>query len=339
MLTLGDEDDLLKDIEEGIQIAMEREGYSSAAIDPIKVNKLAHFAIQDKGVPLTYGWYKYGPAPVFDTSTARLEPTPKTEIKAAEEPRLPDPSDEFYSPDEYAYYFTRDCTHFDRILQTPTKEYLIEFYEDHAPSPYGALYKQSVQVQVILDSIIEDDDWHSEAESYARSLSKELTELQRELLRIDALSEVVDTFSSYSKLINRVLSEASTKEELAPSQERYIRKVADFFYSHTWRYAALLISKNTVHLSPGDNDDKLLNAIDSDLQKLRGDIKDEIRSLEKQGISRGLYVEYQADSPNSDSASRGETSTDPNVEPWTKASAAPVRRKLSRDPEEIGRRE
>ncbi|RKD95649.1 hypothetical protein [Halopiger aswanensis] len=337
MLTLGDEDDLLKDIEEGIQIAMEREGYPSDAIDPIKVNKLAHFAIQDIGVPLTYGWYKYGPAPVFDTSTARLEPTPKREVKAAEEPRLPDPSNEFYSPDEYAYYFTRDCTYFDRILQTPTKEYLIEFYEDHAPSPYGTLYEQSVQVQVILDSIIEDDDWHSEAESYSKSLSKELTELHRELLGIDALSEVVDTFSDYSKLLKRVLAEASTQEELTPSQDRYIRKVANFFYSHVWKYAALIISKNTVHLSPGDNDDKLLNAIDSDLQKLRGEIKDEIHSLEKQGGSRGLYVNYQPDSLDSNSTSLEETFTESNIEPWTKAAAVPVRRKLSRNPEEVDR--
>jgi len=95
MLTLGDEDDLLKDIEEGIQIAMEREGYPSDAVDPIKVNKLAHFAVQDLGVPLTYGWYKYGPAPVFDTSSARLGPASESEIKASDEPRLPDPGNDF----------------------------------------------------------------------------------------------------------------------------------------------------------------------------------------------------------------------------------------------------
>lgn len=337
MLTLGDEDDLLKDIGEGIQIAMDREGYPSDAVDPIKVNKLAHFAIQDLGVPLTYGWYKYGPAPVFESSNARLKPTSESEITAPEEPRIPDPGREFYSPVEYSYYFARDCTYFDRILQTPTKEYLIEFYEDHAPSPYGSLYKQSVQVQVILDKIKEDDEWHTEVEDYAKSLSRELTELHRELLKIDALSEVVSTFSEYSKLLKRVITEASNKDDLTPAQERFIRKVVDFFYSDVWKYAALLISKNTVHLSPGENDAKLLNSIDGDLQKIRGEIGDEIDSLREQGVARNLYTEYSRDGPDDDSTrvNRGPNSS--KVEPWTKASAVPIRTQLSARTEEVDR--
>lgn len=336
MLTLGDEDDILKDIEEGIQIAMDWEGYSSDSIDPIKVNKLAHFAIQNLGVPVTYGWYKYGPAPVFDTSTARIEPTPESEIKASEEPRLPDPSEEFYSPEEYAYYFTRDCTFFDRILQTPTKEYLIEFYEDHAPSPYGNLYKQSVQVQVILDKIKDDDEWHTEADDYSKSLSRELTDLHRELLKVDGLSEVFDTYSEYSKLLKRVISEASDKNDLTPVQERFIRKVVDLFYSDVWKYAALLISKSTVHLSPGENDDKLLNAIDGDLQTLRGDIDDEINSLRGQAVARDLYTEYTRDDSDEDSTRESRETSD-QVEPWTKASAASITSKLAVSADEVER--
>lgn len=337
MLTPGDEDDILKDIEEGIQIAMDWVGYSSDSIDPIKVNKLAHFAIQDLGVPVTYGWYKYGPAPVFDTSTARIEPIPESEIKASEVARLPDPGDELYSPEEYAYYFTRDCTHFDRILQTPTKEYLIEFYEDHAPSPYGSLYKQSVQVQVILDKIKEDNEWHTEAEDYSRSLSQELTELHRELLKVEALSEVFNTYSEYSKLLKRVIAEASDENDLTPVQERFIRKVVDLFYSDVWKYAALLISKNTVHLSPGGNDDKLLNAIDGELQILRGDIDDEINSLRGQAVARNLYTEYSRDGPDDGSTRENRETNDQKVEPWTKASAASITTKLAVRADEVDR--
>ncbi|WP_147441088.1 hypothetical protein [Halorubrum sp. Atlit-26R] len=337
MLTPGDENDLLEDIEEGIQIAMDWEGYSSDSIDPIKVNKLAHFAIQDLDVPVTYGWYKYGPAPVFDTSTARIEPTPETEVKASEESRLPDPGDEFYSPEEYAYYFTRDCTHFDRILQTPTKEYLIEFYEDHAPPSYGSLYKQSVQVQVILDNIKSDDEWHTEAEDYSKSLSRELTKLHRELLKVDALAEVFNSYSDYSKLLKRIIAEASDKEDLSASQEQFIQKIASFFYTDVWKYAALLISKNTVHLSPGENDDKLLNAIDGDLQTLRGDIDDEINSLREQAVRRNLYTEYSME--NQDDGPTGENSGthDQDVEPWTKASAASITKKLAARADEADR--
>jgi len=337
MLTPRDEDDLLKDIEEGIQIAMDWDGYSSDSIDPIKVNKLAHFAVQDLGVPVTYGWYKYGPAPVFETSTARIEPTPESEIKAPEEPRLPDPSDELYSPEQYAYYFTRDCTYFDRILQTPTKEYLIEFYEDHAPSIYGSLYKQSVQVQVILDTIKEDEEWHTEAEDYSQSLSRELTELHRELLKVDALSEVCNTYSEYSKLLKRVIARASNKNDLTPVQERFIRKVVDLFYSDVWKYTALLISKNTVHLSPGGNHDKLLNSIDGELQTLRGDIDDEINSLRGQAVARELYTEYSRDGQYHGSTRESRETSDQKAEPWTKASAASITTKLATRADEVDR--
>lgn len=332
MLTIGEEEDLLKDIEEGIRIAMQREGYSSDSIDPIKVNKLAHFAIQDLEVPITYGWYKYGPAPVFDTDSADIEPSPKTDIKAAEESRLPSPSSSFYSPDEYAYYFARDCRYFDRILETETKQYLIEFYEDHAPEPYGELYEQNAQVQLILDDLIAGDGWHSEAEYYYKSISRELTDLYRELLEIDALNKVTDSFSTYSKFLKRVIAEASKKKDLTPVQERYMGKVARFYYSHIWKYAALIISKNTVHLSPGENDDKLLNKIDSDLQNLRGGIEEEIQRLKSQGESRELYKEYQSKN-DTGSSIRSKSSSDANIEPWTKMATDAIQEELTTEPD------
>jgi len=333
MLTIGEEEDLLKDIEEGIRIAMDREGYSSDSIDPIKVNKLAHFAIQDLDVPVTYGWYKYGPAPVFDTDSADIEPTAKTNIQAAGESRLPDPSSKFYSPDEYAYYFTRDCGYFDRILETETKQYLIEFYEDHAPNPYGDLYEQNAQVQLLIDDLIAGNGWHAEAEHYYKSLSKELTDLYRELLKIDSLNEVTDSFRDYSKTLKRVIAEASTTEELTPVQKRYISKVAGFYYSHVWKYAALIISKNTVHLSPGKNDGKLLNKIDSDLQNLRGKIGEEIRRLEAQGKSRGLYKDTQPNNSDEDSPGQNNTLTERTVEPWTKVSNDALQKNLTTNPD------
>jgi hypothetical protein len=57
MITLGDEDDLLKDIEEGVEIAINRLGYDRDAVDPIKFNKLAYLAIHEFDLPITYGWY------------------------------------------------------------------------------------------------------------------------------------------------------------------------------------------------------------------------------------------------------------------------------------------
>lgn len=321
MLTVGDEDDLLVDIEEGIQIAMHRGNYSADDIDPIKVNKLAYFAIQDLGVPITYGWYKYGPAPVFDTQNVRLEPSPETTISASEKPRIPDPSGEFYSPNEYAFYFEEDCAEFDKIIQTPTKDYLREFYEDHAPKTYASLYQKSVQVQVILDEIKTSSDWHSEADDYYKSLNRALTELHGELLAISHMNEVIDDFSKYSRLLKDIIAEASTQDTLSPAQQRFIVRVVDFFYGGVWNYTALLISKNTVALSPGSNDSKLLNSIDANLRELRSSISDEIDSFRSQSTARDLlpdyYSEIQERSPEEDiSEERGEI----NIEAIGKAS-------------------
>lgn len=336
MLTVGDEDDLLNDIEEGIQIAMYRRGYSADDIDPIKVNKLAYFAIQELGVPITYGWYKYGPAPVFDTQSARLEPSSETEISASEEPRIPDPGDKFYSPNEYAFYFEEDCLEFNKILQTPTKDYLREFYEDHAPKPYGSLYQKSTQVQVILDDIKEGRDWHTEAEDYYKSLNRAMTELYGELLSIDHMSEVIDDFGEYSRLLKDIIAEASTKDSLEPAQQRFIVRVIDFFYGGVWNYVALLISKNTVSLSPGDNDSKLLNAIDANLRELRSSVSEEIDSFRSQSEARGLLPEYYSDiqQEHADEGISEEKRTT-SVEPFTKASAESFAQTLESDSHEI----
>jgi len=319
MLTVGDEADLLVDIEEGIQIAMHRREYSADAIDPIKVNKLAYFAIQDLDVPITYGWYKYGPAPVFDTDTARIEPAPESELSAPDSPRIPDPGREFYSPTEYAFYFERDCTEFDRILRTPTKEYLRSFYEDHAPDPYAKLYEKSIQVQVIIDEISDDSQWHSKADDYYKSLNRQMGELHRELLAIDHLSEVVEDFSDYSRLLKDVIAEASTLETLDPAQQRFIKRVIEYFYSGVWNYAALLISKNTVALSPGHNDAKLLNSIEGDLRELRDSVADEIGSLRRQSSARDLLPDYYAEIHDREPEENVQNQLEP--EPWTKASS------------------
>jgi len=336
MLTTGDEENLLADIKEGIQIAMYRRGDSADDVDPIKVNKLAYFAIQDLDVPVTYGWYKYGPAPVFDTETARVEPAPQTAISAPDEPRIPDPRGELYSPEEYALYFKRDCIEFDRILETPTKEYLREFYEDHAPEPYGDLYENSIQVQVILDDIKDSSDWHTEADDYYKSLNRHLGELYRALLAIDHLNEVVEEFNEYSRLLKDVIAEASTLDTLSPAQQRYIGRVVDLFYGSIWNYVALLISKNTVALSPGNNQPKLLNSIDRDLRELRSSVGDEIKSLRRQSAARDLLPEYYPEIQEYDPEMEADEQTI-NPEPWTKASTEALTRHLESNQGERGR--
>lgn len=326
MLTIGDEDDILKDVVEGIEIALNRTEHSDDDLDPIKVNKLAYLAIQDLELPITYGWYKYGPAPIFDIESARVTPKSESEVTAADEPRFLDPGKDFYSPLEYSYYFVKDCIYFERILQTPTKIFLLEFYEDFAPEPYGSVYEKNTQVQVLLDEIKDHPEWHDDASSIYRSLSHELNELKRELAEISHLAEVLEPYSEYSRLIKDVLAEATTQEDLSMAQQRFIGRVVDYYYGGVWNYVALLISKNTIHLSPGNNDTKLLNSIDADLQALRSSIDDELHALTDQSKKRGLAPGYEPRSTDDekDNSSEGRSSTEggeKRVEPWTKASS------------------
>lgn len=333
MLTIGDEEDLLEDIIEGLEIALHRTGQSSENVDPIKVNKLVFFAIRDLGVPVTYGWYKYGPAPVFDVESARVTATPASEIAAADEPRILDPGEDYYSPLEYSYYFEADCEYFERILQTPTKEFLREFYEDFAPDPYGPVYETSTQVQVLLDELERDDRWHEEADDFYESLNRALNELKRELLQVQQLAEVLDQYRKYSRLVKDVVAEAAAQDDLSPAQERFVTRVVKYYRGGVWNYVALLISKNTVHLSPGDNDSKLLNAIDGELRELRGNIDDELLSLKEQSRRRNLAPHRLGDESRRKTESDGEGEQNEEgldrIEAWTKISSEAIGSELS----------
>ena len=93
MITLGDEDDLLDDIKEGVEIAMQRRGYNSGNIDPIKFNKLTYLAIHEYDIPITYGWYKYGPAPAnVAHQSITVRPRALNEVPAVKDVKPIDPT-------------------------------------------------------------------------------------------------------------------------------------------------------------------------------------------------------------------------------------------------------
>jgi hypothetical protein len=128
MLTLGDEDDLLEDITEGVEIAMYRRGYDADDIDPIKLNKLAYLAIEEYDLPITYGWYKYGPAPVnVAHQSVSTIPRSEDEIASVDEPRIKNVNYDVRSPEEYSYFYSDDLEEFGHVLEALTKEYLVEF--------------------------------------------------------------------------------------------------------------------------------------------------------------------------------------------------------------------
>lgn len=293
MLTFEEEKDLLEDIQEGASIALHEsalEGY----IDDIKLNKLGFQAIQDFKLDITFGWYKFGPAPFFvdsETGGEVTTVTPKAveNIQAAESPRIPTPNEKYRSPEEYAYYFLDDISsEFEKVVTMDTKEYLVLFYEEYAPPKYRDLYIESARLQQDLDALKKDANWFRDSEDHFDAIEQGLNDVYRELLLIPDLSESAEPFQRYSRMIKDVLIAANSLEELTAEQQRFIKKTVDFFYGNTWEYSALLISQDTV---TGDNKNNLRKASEDDLQVLRERYHKDLDSVREQASKFDLLPE------------------------------------------------
>lgn len=302
MITLGDEDDLLEDIKNGVEIAMSRRGYDADDIDPIKFNKLAYLAIQEYDLPITYGWYKYGPAPVnVAHQSANTAPRPAAEIAAVDEPRINDVNYDIRSPEEYSYFYNEDCEEFEHIMETPTKEYLVEFYFAFAPEQYRDLYISVAEFQQVLDRLKDGTGWHNEATKTLNTLTERYRRVMHEVEENPVLDESIEPMNAYEKLLTEILATATDIPNISESQQRFIGRVIDYFYGGVWKYVSLLISRDTVKLSPGENKRKLLNSIEEDLRNIRTEYDDELRGLRERGQEFDLISASQSgEIPRSD---------------------------------------
>jgi len=326
MLTPGDEDAILKDIKEGVEIAMHRRNHPVSDIGPIKINKLAYLAIRRFGLDeITFGWYKFGPAPVDVSGSSdpqgtsvEISPRAREEIRAAESSRIPTPSNRYPSPEEFAHFFLDDLEEFDQIINTPTKQYLVEFYEEHAPASYRDLYIKSAKLQQTLDEIGDDERWHETAEQHYDDVGEELNEVLAELIQAPQLSESVVPFRQYSGVVKNILAAASSQENISETQQRFISQVVDFFYGSTWKYVALLMSKDTVR---GDNDERLRNSTEDLLRDLRSRHDDDLDQLQDRS---GLYnlstepITGNQDSADQEGDSAEYTQNSDEVDAWTR---------------------
>lgn len=330
MLTRADESDIIDDIKDGIGIALSWRDASAESIDSIKLNKLAYIATERLGVPITFGWYKYGPAPVdLQYSETAVSSRTKEECEAPNESRVP--QRDYYSPLEYAYFFHKELDEFADILQAPTKEFLVSFYEREAPEPYKQLYIKNAQLQQLLDEISDDDSWHDDAETYHREVSHRVSELMRELMGIDALRKARDPFRLYIRFIKNIFSNIADSKNTSPSQQRFVKRIVDYYYGAAWKYVALMISEDTVHLSPGTNQDKLLTSIENDKQEIRSDYERDLAGFEDRAVALGIICKKRNEEVTNKSDE--DLSDKDYVEPWTRASteAIGVHQQRSRD--------
>jgi hypothetical protein len=304
MLTPGDEESLLMDIKEGIQHALyigkkeERFTEDEIRLDEIRLNKLQYIANKDRELGLTFGWFKYGPAPedVTQDNGVELSPKPGDAIPHLDESRLP--SKDYLSTEAFAYYFLRELDdEFDKIVTTKeTKVYLEDFYDEYASKDeYAArftrLYKASAQLQQTLDEIGDGKDWHQDATEYYYELDRKFLPVSEEIAKHESLENTLEPLEEYRKLLTSIISEADAEEELSAGQQAFINNTIRKFYNTVWDFVAQEISLQTMR---GENVTGLRPAVEANVKKYReGSWKVELESLAGRRESVGLEPEIE----------------------------------------------
>ena len=304
MLTPGDEESLLLDIKEGIQYAIylgKQEGRFTEEeihLDNIRLNKLQYILNEDRDLGLTFGWFKYGPAPEDVTTDmgVALGPQPGDDIVHLEESRLP--SKDHLSTEAFAYYFLRELDdEFNRIVTAEeTKVYLIDFYDEYAPKDeYAArftdLYKTSAHLQQTLDAIGDGKDWHQNSIEFYYELDKKFLRVSEEIAKLDSLEHTLKPLEEYRKLLTSIISEADAKDELSSSQQAFINNAIRKFYNTVWDFVGQEISLETMR---GENVDELRPEVETNAEKYRdGSWKAELESLAERRDSVGLDPEIE----------------------------------------------
>lgn len=313
MLTSGDEESLLADIKEGIQYALflskEQGRFTEEDIklDKIRLNKLQYIVNEDRDLGLTFGWYKYGPAPEDVTSDhdANLMPAPGAEISYLEESRLP--TSDFLSTEEFAYYFISELgEEFDKIVTAEnTKEYLEDFYAKYAPrdryaARYTDLFIASARLQQTLDKIKDDRRWHEDSTHYYYELEKRFTPVINEAAKHEELEHTTEPLREYQKVLTSVIAEADAMEELSSGQDAFISNAVRKFYSTIWDFVAQEVSLETMR---GDNVDSLRPSVEATVETYRGGSwEDELDSIR----DRRGYFDLDPDREPSEPQGNGE---------------------------------
>lgn len=299
MLTPGDEESLLMDIKEGILHALhlgKQEGRfteDDIRLDKIRLNKLQYIVNEDRNLGLTFGWFKYGPAPedVTTEDGLSLQPLPGEDAPQLAESRLP--SKDYLSTEAFAYYFLRELEdEFDRIVTVEdTKVYLEEFYQQYAPGDEYAgkfidLYIASAHLQQVLDVLGEDHSWYDDSTEYYYELEKRLGTVIDELSKLETLENTVKPMEEYRRLLTSVIAEADSQDELSTDQQAFIKHIVRVFYRSIWDFVGQEISLQTMR---GDNVDELRPHVEATVGKYReGSWRQEINSLESRRSALGL---------------------------------------------------
>lgn len=276
-------------------------------ITEVEEEKLTHFAIRDRGLPLTYCWYLAGVHTIAQPNADNRSPLQPGqsfgEIRAQGHQyndRIRDLRDYFRSTEFIPGYTLRDIWYTDKF------DFLRDYYRELAPEKYRDLYIHSLELREHLWDLNEVLNTESENQSLGdfgvgvsntllESSSEEtirylVSDYQLDLAEIDELSPIKKDVTQGTDVIERILSKLTRMESTSIEQRMLIKNdLHDFFYYYVWKYPALAISIDT---ATGPNANALrrkrLIEFDGFDEQLTAEVDDISRQARELGLFPGV---------------------------------------------------
>lgn len=288
--TFEDEEGLRSEISIAIELALAdiMDNGNKRFITDIKEEKLAHFAILDLDLPLTYSWYLAGGHTIASADPDRYRPTSTGESSGTIQAHEAQYSDQIRQLRDY--YTSREFIPGYKLRQvcfTDTNKFLQDYYRELAPEMYRDLYLTSLSLRDFLHKltrVVNRESQNKALSEYGISKSNPIVDSSAEedfrqdisafhlhLAAVDELNAIKKDVFRATDLIERIVSQLTDMPTTSVEQTLFIANdLPEFFYYFIWKYPALAISADTASGPNADalNRKRLLEFNDFDEQLL-----------------------------------------------------------------------
>jgi len=157
----GVEERVVEDLKEGLEIALFNKGIEvspytdnfqlvAANPDLVWIDKLVYKAItgiQKEELPITYSWFRYGPAAPLNT--IKPENIHPNEIEFYKNSAYINRVSSYPTPNEFSKFF-ENLIESENYFETELYDFLLTFYREEAPEPFRNLYIANLKIQQVL---------------------------------------------------------------------------------------------------------------------------------------------------------------------------------------------
>lgn len=260
-----EEEGLRTDVRIAIELALNDildQGEQREVTD-VEEEKLAHFAIRDLGLQLTYSWYLAGGHTVAQANPDKRSPWQPGRAFGtlrSQETNYTDRIRElrayFRSEEFIPGYTLRDVWFAGKF------DFLRDYYRELAPEKYRNLYIHSLDLREWLWNLNDILDKESKnatlsdfgdsepepllAPSTEEEIRYSVSDFHMDLAGIEELSPIKKDVSRSTDIIEQILSKLTRLETTDIEQRMVVNNdIHNFFYYYVWKYPALAISADT----------------------------------------------------------------------------------------------